>query len=188
MTMPSLCVVILKLVVKTDKQWHKFRQAENGDLYMFHGKIEDFVLRKESVSFEDGTSLLTESIFITTKVKDFEQYNDEEVPATIIIVKGSNIEYSQVMTPDTECIGGVYMVSAGIDKTYVFDIFTDESEFEQIYEKLKLSCNNPDSHFQIYVDLHRYCDFTKDVVLPITSFSLSHGNNDSDYILMGIIP
>lgn len=155
---------------------------------MFHGKIDDFVLRKESVSLADGTSILTESIFINTKVSDFEQYNDEEVPSTIIIVNGLNKEYLCVMTPDTECIGGVYMVSSGTDKTYVFDVFAAADEFERIYETLKLSCNDTNSHFQIYVDLHRYCDFTSNVVLPITSFSVSHGSNSSHHVLIGITP
>lgn len=153
---------------------------------MFHGKVEDFVLRKEEVAFEDGTAILTESIFINTRVKDFEQYNDAEIPATIIIVKGSNEEYSRVMTPGAECIGGVYMVADGVGKAYIFDVFTADSEFEKIYETLKSSCNNPDSHFQIYVDLHRYCDFTKDVVLPITSFSLLRGQDNSRHILIYI--
>lgn len=153
---------------------------------MYYCRVNEFVVRKESVLLENGTAIISDRIFIYTKVRDFEKYNDDtEIASTIIIVRGVDQDYLNLMTPEPQkCIGGVYKIASYDEEMYVFDIFVDDNEFEAICGILNTS-KHANCNLQIYVHLHEYNDFEADVVLPITSLSISPDDTDCAGILIG---
>lgn len=153
---------------------------------MYYCKVHEFVVRKESVLLESGASIISERIFIYTKVRDFEKYNDDtEIASTVIIVRGVDQDYLNLMTSEPEkCIGGVYKISSYDDEMYVFDIFVADNEFDAVCEVLNTTGTHDHCNLQIYVHLHEYNDFDADVVLPITSLSISPENADCAGILI----
>lgn len=156
---------------------------------MYYCKVSDFVIREESIFFESGAVSPSDRIFINTKVRDFEQYNDkEEIQSTIIIVKGVDKNYLDIMTPNTNCIGGVYKITSYDEDMYVFEIFVDDVDFDKTKEILKTTSGNTECNLQIYVHLHKYHDFNSDVVLPITHFSIAPNIPGISSVLMGNTP
>lgn len=154
---------------------------------MYYCKVHDFVARKESVFLEDGSFITSDRIFINTRVNDFERYNDDtEISSTIIIVKGIDKDYLDLMTPGAECIGGLYKICSYDEEMCVFEIFVNGSDFNTVSGILKKTHNNTECYLQIYVNLHEYNDFNADTVLPITSLSLSTNEPDPPNILIGI--